>query len=104
MKMNLREKWLESQKVKIEVKDAPKQPEPVQEAPKPRRGRINKLLSYLDFQERVGDSWVVTEEGKPYAVILDTGKKHKSGTMVQQIKWKESVIPKLEKLLDDDDD
>lgn len=66
--------------------------------------KVNKLLSYLDFQERVGDSWVVTEEGKPYAVILDTGKKHKSGTMVQQIKWKESVIPKLEKLLDDDDD
>lgn len=66
--------------------------------------KVNKLLTYLDFQERVGDSWVVTEEGKPYAVILDTGKKHNSGVMVQQIKWKESVIPKLEKLLDDDDD
>ena len=66
--------------------------------------RVNSLLAELDFQERVGDSWVVTEEGKPYAVLLDTGKKHKSGTMVQQIKWKESVIPKLEKLLDDDDD
>lgn len=66
--------------------------------------KVNKLLTYLDFQERVGDSWMVTEEGKPYAVILDTGKKHNSGAMVQQIKWKESVIPKLEKLLDDDDD
>lgn len=66
--------------------------------------KVNKLLTYLDFQERVGDSWVVTEEGKPYAVILDTGKKHNSGLMVQQIKWKESVIPKLEKLLDNDDD
>ena len=66
--------------------------------------KVNKLLTYLDFQERIGDSWVVTEEGKPYAVILDTGKKHNSGVMVQQIKWKESVIPKLEKLLDDDDD
>lgn len=66
--------------------------------------KVNKLLTYLDFQERVGDSWAVTEEGKPYAVILDTGKKHNSGAMVQQIKWKESVIPKLEKLLDDDDD
>lgn len=66
--------------------------------------RVNSLLAELDYQERIGDSWVVTEEGKPYAVLLDTGKKHKSGTMVQQIKWKESVIPKLEKLLDDDDD
>lgn len=66
--------------------------------------RVNSLLAELDYQERIGDSWMVTEEGKPYAVLLDTGKKHKSGTMVQQIKWKESVIPKLEKLLDDDDD
>ena len=44
MKMNLREKWLESQKAKIEVKEAPKQPEPVQEAPKPRRGRKKKIV------------------------------------------------------------
>ena len=66
--------------------------------------KVNRLLSHLDYQERIGDSWVVTEQGKPYAVILDTGKKHDSGTMVQQIKWKESVIHKLEKLLDDDDD
>ena len=66
--------------------------------------RVNSLLAELDYQERIGDSWMVTQEGKPYAVLLDTGKKHKSGTMVQQIKWKESVIPKLEKLLDDDDD
>lgn len=66
--------------------------------------KVNRLLSHLDYQERIGDSWAVTEQGKPYAVILDTGKKHNSGTMVQQIKWKESVIHKLEKLLDDDDD
>ena len=53
---------------------------------------VNKLLAKLGFQERVGKKWAVTPLGMEFAIILDTGKKHGDGTMVQQLKWKEGVL------------
>ena len=53
---------------------------------------VNKLLAKLGFQERVGNKWAVTPLGMEFAIILDTGKKHNDGTMVQQVKWKEGVL------------
>ena len=48
MKMNLRKKWLETQNVKIEIKESPKQPkstpEPVQETLGSKRGRKKKVV------------------------------------------------------------
>lgn len=37
-------------------------------------------------------------DGKVFAVITDTGKKHTDGKLVQQILWKESVAKPLKRL------
>lgn len=52
----------------------------------------NRLLDALGYQEKLGSAWVPTEKGKPYAVFLDTGKKHSDGTPVTQLKWLSSII------------
>ena len=56
---------------------------------------INKDLETLGFQERVGKTWVPTEAGKPFCRVLDTGKKHSNGTMIQQVKWLETIVDEL---------
>jgi len=55
----------------------------------------NRLLDALGYQEKLGSAWVPTEKGKPYAVFLDTGKKHNDGTPVTQLKWLSSIIKHL---------
>lgn len=72
--------------------------------------KINQALLNLNLQafwhsEKTVDGkvkkiihWSPTEIGKPHSVLLDTGKNHSDGAPVQQLKWKESVIPLLEKL------
>lgn len=57
---------------------------------------VNRLLSILSFQTKEGDRWVLTDKGKKFAVIIDTGKKHNSGAMVQQIKWKKDILYHLQ--------
>jgi phage anti-repressor protein len=57
--------------------------------------KVNKMLAASGFQAKVGDQWEVTEAGKRFARIYDTGKKHSSGVPVQQIKWSAEVIPAL---------
>ena len=42
-----------------------------------------------------GDVWEVTDAGREFARILDTGKKHGSGVPVTQIKWSPTVLPLL---------
>lgn len=64
---------------------------------------MNKLLAECglqrNFQYRPGKKrWEVTPDGKPFAVIVDTGKQHSDGAPVQQIRWKESVLDELHKL------
>ena len=56
---------------------------------------VNKLLESLNYQEKLGSAWVPTPKGKPYAVFLDTGKKHSDGTPVTQLKWLSTIIPHL---------
>lgn len=54
---------------------------------------INPRLAELGLQERQeSGEWTLTEKGEEYGVLLDTTKRHNSGAMVQQIKWKESVL------------
>jgi len=55
----------------------------------------NKLLDALGFQEKLGAAWSPTEKGKPFAVFLDTGKKHSDGTPITQLKWLSSIIKHL---------
>ncbi len=62
--------------------------------------KANKLLERLGFQKSSRDyknrlKWAVTEMGKKYAVLKDTGKKHGSGTPVLQLFWLESVMDHL---------
>lgn len=57
--------------------------------------KANLLLQKLGFQEKLGSAWVPTSKGKPFAIFLDTGKKHTDGTPVTQLKWLSSIIKHL---------
>lgn len=64
---------------------------------------MNKLLAQCGLQHHVTykpgkKRWEVTPDGKEFAVITDTGKKHSDGKPVQQILWKESVAKPLKRL------
>lgn len=66
---------------------------------------MNKLLADCGLQHQViykagKKRWEVTPDGKVFAVITDTGKKHSDGKPVQQILWKESVQEMLARLAD----
>lgn len=59
--------------------------------------KINLILREKGLQEEHRDSknklvWIVTEKGKQYSRLFDTGKNKLNGTPVQQIKWSEEVI------------
>lgn len=56
----------------------------------------NLLLAEEGFQfKNERNDWRPTEKGRAYAVILDTGKAHHDGSMVQQLRWKESIVSML---------
>ncbi|MFM0306294.1 KilA-N domain-containing protein [Paraburkholderia sp. RL17-383-BIF-A] len=55
----------------------------------------NLLLAEAGFQMKRGEHWEVTDAGKDFARIYDTGKRHGSGVPVQQIKWSIAVLPAL---------
>ena len=62
--------------------------------------KVNPLLiklglqtSYRDHKERL--CYELTDSGLQYAFYTDTGKKHKTGTPVRQIKWYASVLALL---------
>lgn len=57
--------------------------------------KVNLLLAEKGLQNKIGDSWILTEDGKKYGIYLDTNKKHSDGTPVQQIKWKENILERL---------
>lgn len=56
---------------------------------------FNRRITEAGLQERVGKHWVPTAKGRPHAVVLDTGKAHGSGTPIQQVKWKDSVLAEV---------
>lgn len=57
----------------------------------------NLLLAEEGFQfKNERNEWRPTEKGRAYAVILDTGKAHHDGSMVQQLRWKESIVSMLQ--------
>lgn len=64
---------------------------------------MNKLLAQCGLQHHVTykpgkKRWEVTPDGKEFAVITDTAKKHSDGKPIQQILWKESVAKPLKRL------
>lgn len=54
--------------------------------------KVNMLLAEAGLQAKKGEHWVPLEPAKDFCRILDTGKRHGDGTMVQQIKWAENVL------------
>lgn len=56
---------------------------------------LNLLLAETGMQMRRGDVWEVTDAGREFAKIYDTGKRHGSGVPVTQIKWSANVMPLL---------
>lgn len=58
---------------------------------------FNLLLAEAGLQLKRGEVWEVTDAGREFARLYDTGKKHGSGVPVQQIKWSPAVLPLLEK-------
>ena len=64
---------------------------------------MNSLLAKCGLQRNFEYSkgkrrWELLPDGKDFAVIVDTAKKHGDGKPVQQIMWKESVIELLRRL------
>ena len=62
--------------------------------------RVNELLAGAGFQCKIGDKWEALELGVPYSELLDTNKKHSDGTPVVQLKWRTSIFPIIEQLLE----
>ena len=54
--------------------------------------KFNLLLSTAGLQKRFNDSWAPTPEAEGFYRVLDTGKRHADGSMVQQVKWSERVL------------
>lgn len=68
----------------------------------PRSARAtNSLLATAGLQiaDRSGKDlvWKLTDAGKKFGQYQDTGKKHSNGTPVQQVKWAETVIEKIQR-------
>ena len=57
--------------------------------------KLNEALATAGLQERRDKVWELTPAGHAYARLFDTGKKHNSGTMVQQIRWSPKVLAEL---------
>ena len=64
-----------------------------------KRGKmVNDMLVGMGLQVMTSNGdWLPTEAGAPYAFVAQTGKKHKDGTPVTQVKWKQSVVELIKK-------
>jgi prophage antirepressor-like protein len=58
---------------------------------------MNLLLAEAGLQMKQGEVWVPTDAGKDFSRIFDTGKRHSTGTPVQQVKWAENVLALVQK-------
>jgi len=57
---------------------------------------INRLLVAAGLQTKVCGHWLPTEAGRKFSRLLDTGRRHSSGTAVTQLKWSADVLPLLQ--------
>lgn len=53
---------------------------------------MNIALEAAGLQTKHGKQWMPTVKGRAYAVLLDTTKRHGSGTPIQQLKWTADVL------------
>ena len=64
-----------------------KQCDPVKSAVK-----VNQVLEAAGLQHKPAGHWEPTDAGKAHSRVFDTGKRHNSGTPVQQVKWSQKVL------------
>jgi prophage antirepressor-like protein len=60
--------------------------------------KVNMLLAEAGMQSKEGENWNPLPEADGLYRLLDTGKKHGTGTPIQQVKWFESVVSKIKDL------
>lgn len=54
--------------------------------------KVNMLLAEAGLQARKGEHWVPLPAAEGFCRVLDTGKRHGDGSMIQQVKWLEGVV------------
>lgn len=59
--------------------------------------KFNMLLAEAGLQAKKGEHWIPLTTAEGFCRIMDTGKRHGDGTMIQQIKWAENVLALVEK-------
>ncbi len=59
--------------------------------------KLNKLMSDAGLQTNEGGMWLPTDAANGLFRWFDTGKKHGSGTSIQQLKWSRDVLARLHK-------
>ncbi|QZA80260.1 hypothetical protein [Deefgea piscis] len=57
--------------------------------------QFNLLLAEAGLQAKKGEDWSTLPAAEGFCRVLDTGKRHGDGAMIQQIKWAENVIALL---------
>ena len=62
--------------------------------------KVNEILCREAYQRHEGKNYEPLEMGKPYAVMLDTGKQHSDGTPIRQLKWESAFLTEIEDLFD----
>lgn len=58
--------------------------------------KFNMLLAEAGLQAKKGEHWVPLTTAEAFCRIMDTGKRHGDGTMIQQIKWADNVLAILQ--------
>lgn len=56
---------------------------------------FNMLLAEAGLQAKNGDAWAPLDAAGGLFRIMDTGKRHGSGAMIQQIKWSGDVVSRV---------
>lgn len=63
--------------------------------------KVNKILESLGYQEQYektygGKAWKMTEKGKAFGVLIDSGQRDGEGTAIQQLKWLQDIVKVVE--------
>ena len=54
--------------------------------------KVNMLLAEAGLQAKKGEHWVPLTAAEGFCRIMDTGKRHGDGAMIQQVKWSDGVL------------
>lgn len=58
---------------------------------------FNMLLAEAGLQAKKGEHWAPLATAEGFCRVLDTGKRHGDGSMIQQVKWSDGVLNMIQK-------